>query len=184
MIVTLVRRDVDIKLGYMQTLIRTIAVNEAEAACSVICRSIVECCFADHQGDAKIIKAWLANKIPDNFRLWVTSSKAIAVGAFDDESLVGVSLISGSTLQLCYVVPEVLHRGVGKALLSEVEDLSMKKGIDELHLESTRTAEAFYQRNGFETSGAIQFWAGLQAQPMSKRLASNLSLQRTSFEGR
>jgi hypothetical protein len=37
-------------------------------------------------------------------------------------------------------------------------------------LESTRTAEAFYRRQGYEPSAAVQSWNGLQAQPMRKRL--------------
>jgi hypothetical protein len=43
-------------------------------------------------------------------------------------------------------------------------------GLDALALESTRTAEPFYRHHGYEPSGPVQHWAGLQALPMRKPL--------------
>ena len=68
------------------------------------------------------------------------------------------------------VVPEVLHKGVGRALLLAAEAGAREAGSGVLVLESTRTAEAFYRRQGYEPSAAVQSWNGLQAQPMRKRL--------------
>ena len=82
--------------------------------------------------------------------------------------MVGFALLARATLALCYVVPEALHQGVGHALLREAEAHARQSGLAALGLESTRTAEAFYRRNGYEPAGAVQSWAGLQAQPMRK----------------
>ena len=84
--------------------------------------------------------------------------------------MVGFALLTGATLALCYVVPDALHQGVGRALLVAAEAHAQQAGLAVLWLESTRTAEAFYRRNGYEPAFALQSWAGLQAQPMRKVL--------------
>lgn len=167
----------------MQLHLKTLTGNDAEAACAVVRRSITECCAGDHQNNTATIDAWLTNKTPDNFRVWLSSLDAIALGAYLDCSLVGVALVSGSTLALCYVVPEVLHRGVGKRLLSEAEVRAVSAGIKVLDLESTRTADSFYRRNGFLPEGPVQSWAGLEAQPMCKRLIANSSSMERTPDG-
>ncbi len=84
--------------------------------------------------------------------------------------MVGFALLTQDKLALCYVVPQALHQGVGRALLLAAEAGARQACIAALVLESTRTAEAFYRRHGYEPAGAVQAWAGLQAQPMCKRL--------------
>ncbi len=158
----------------MKARIRTLTTQEAAAACSVVRASIAECCFPDHRGDPKVMHTWLANKTPENFEAWFAAPQAIPLGAFDSVPLVGVALVSGSSLSLCYVTVATLHRGIGRSLLHAAEDLARGRGIEELHLESTRTAEAFYLRNGFQPSGPVKLWAGMQALPMSKHLGKAL----------
>lgn len=84
--------------------------------------------------------------------------------------MVGFALLMQDKLALCYVVPDALRQGAGSALLAAAEDGARAAGISVVVLESTRTAEAFYRRHGYEPTGAVQTWAGLQAQPMCKRL--------------
>lgn len=148
----------------------TVGTGAAEASCHVIRQSITHCCAHDHHNDAAILSAWLSNKTPENLAAWITAPGAAAWGAYRAEAMVGFALMARATLVLCYVVPEALHQGVGRALLHEAEAHSRKAGVNVLGLESTRTAEAFYRRNGYEPAGARQSWAGLQAQPMRKVL--------------
>lgn len=157
----------------MNLHIHAITGADAGIACSVVRRSIIECCRLDHQGNASTINAWLANKTTESFEVWLSAPQSIAFGAFLDQALVGIVLVSGSTVVLCYVIPEVLHKGVGKALLAQAQSCAASAGVEYLELESTRTAEAFYLRNGFEPSGPLQSWAKLKAQPMQKRLMAN-----------
>jgi GNAT superfamily N-acetyltransferase len=89
--------------------------------------------------------------------------------------MLGVALLSGQELALCYVVPRALYQGVGKVLLQLAEKEASARGVDVLRLDSTRTAFPFYSRNGFSASGPVRRWAGLEAQPMSKRLLANSS---------
>ena len=142
--------------------------DAAEAACTVIRQSITHCCALDHGHDPTILMAWLANKTPENLAAWISVPGAAAWGAYRGDTMVGFALLARATLALCYVVPEALHQGVGHALLREAEAHARQSGLAALGLESTRTAEAFYRRNGYEPAGAVQSWAGLQAQPMRK----------------
>ena len=142
--------------------------DAAEAACAVIRQSITHCCALDHGHDPTILMAWLANKTPENLAAWISAPGAAVWGAYRSDTMVGFAALARATLALCYVVPEALHQGVGHALLLEAEAHARQSGLAALGLESTRTAEAFYRRNGYEPAGAVQSWAGLQAQPMRK----------------
>ncbi|MDP3228218.1 MAG: GNAT family N-acetyltransferase [Acidovorax sp.] len=126
--------------------------------------------MADHGNVPTILAAWLANKTPENMAAWISAPGAAAWGAYRAETMVGFALLTHATLALCYVVPDALHQGVGQALLAEAEAHARQAGLAALGLASTRTAEAFYCRNGYEPAGALQSWAGLQAQPMRKVL--------------
>ncbi|WP_306555768.1 GNAT family N-acetyltransferase [Acidovorax sp.] len=150
------------------TQIIPVGPEAAEAACTVIRQSITHCCVLDHANDPAILTAWLANKTPENLAAWMSAPGAVAWGAYRGDTMVGSALLTRATLALCYVVPEALHQGVGHALLREAEAHARQSGLAALGLESTRTAEAFYRRNGYEPAGAVQSWAGLQAQPMRK----------------
>lgn len=150
--------------------ITPVAADAAEAACAVTRQSITHCCVLDHANDATILTAWLANKTPENLAAWMAAPGAAAWGAYRGETMVGFALRAQATLALCYVVPEALHQGVGRALLVQVEAHAREVGLATLDLESTRTAEPFYRRHGYVPQGVVQTWAGLQAQPMRKRL--------------
>lgn len=79
----------------------------------------------------------------------------------------------GGDVLLCYLVPEVLHRGVGKAMLKEIEKRAKADGIHSLHLESTTTARSFYLRNGFVEYGSPVVAFGMKSYPMRKALVED-----------
>ena len=150
------------------TQIIPVGLVAAEAACTVIRQSITHCCSLDHGHDPAVLTAWLANKTPENLAVWISASGTAAWGAYRGDTMVGFALLARATLALCYVVPEALHQGVGRALLQHVEVHAREAGLATLDLESTRTAEHFYRRHGYVPHGAVQTWAGLKAQPMRK----------------
>jgi GNAT superfamily N-acetyltransferase len=152
------------------TQIIPVGPGAAQAACTVIRQSITHCCALDHGHDPTILTAWLANKTPENLTAWMSAPGAAAWGAYRGDMMVGFALRARAALALCYVAPEALHQGVGRALLQQVEAHARNVGLATLDLESTRTAEHFYRRNGYFQHGAVQTWAGLQAQPMRKVL--------------
>jgi N-acetylglutamate synthase-like GNAT family acetyltransferase len=63
------------------------------------------------------------------------------------------------------------HRGVGRSILTALETRAREWGIDRLHLLSTATAQRFYEREGYISSGEPQPSSGIAlGYPYEKRL--------------
>lgn len=155
----------------MKIQIRPAKESDAPDACSVIRNSILECCADDHHGDAQLLEGWLRNKTPEFVRRFILEPNAFSVVACVDEETVGFgSALETGELTLCYVAPSVRFKGVGKALLAALEDNAARAGVEALCLESTRTARAFYFRNGFVAEGPPVLAFGIEGQPMRKQL--------------
>lgn len=137
--------------------IRLAASSDATAACNVLRRSILECCELDHQNDPAILQAWLGNKTPEMVASWFTSPTNFSIVAVDEGKVVGVALLTGAgKLALCYLLPEARSKGLGKALLSRVEEQACSWGVKALQLHSTATGEEFFARRGYLRSGNVR----------------------------
>lgn len=155
----------------MKIQVRAATEDDAADACNVIRSSILECCDDDHRGDATVLEGWLRNKTPAFERRLVLAPNAFSVVASVDEKTVGFgSALGTGEVTLCYVAPSVRFTGVGKALLAAIEDHAARAGVKALRLESTRTARAFYLRNGFVSEGPPVLAFGIDSQPMRKAL--------------
>jgi putative acetyltransferase len=62
----------------------------------------------------------------------------------------GVIIESANELRAVYVAAEFGRRGVGSALLRELERLAKQSGCTELHMDSSLTAAPFYLHHGYE----------------------------------
>jgi GNAT superfamily N-acetyltransferase len=146
--------------------------QDADEACAVIRRSIVELCTLDHQGDAATLERWLANKTPANVRTWIARHRVLV--AVDGGTILGVAAMSTSgEVLLNYVSPDARFRGVSKALMRGLEACATSLGIPLLTLKSTATAVRFYRAAGFSESGPPEKGFGVtMAQPMQKGLAT------------
>ena len=134
--------------------IRRALVSDANAACEIVRRSIVELCGGDHHGDPETLASWLANKTPANFERWITSDKHIAIAAEIDGDLLGFGLLNrDGTIALLYVSPDARFCGVSKNILAALEKEAVAAGIRELKLESSLTALRFYSQLGYTRSG-------------------------------
>ena len=130
--------------------IRRATLEDAEAACGVIRRSIADLCELDHHGDPTTIERWLANKTPENVATWIGAAGNIVLVAVDDGEVLGVAAMTSiGHITLNYVSPEHRFRGVSKALLTRLEGEAVKLGLRELSLQSTKTARRFYRAAGF-----------------------------------
>lgn len=161
----------------MNVSTRRATIIDAEAACTVLRRSITECCVEDHHNNPELLSSWLQNKTPENVSAWFASKENFSVVAISGEQVVGVGLLSeNGNLALCYILPEVRFTGVGKALLRAMESHAAQARLNEIRLSSTATAKAFYLRNGFVQSGPPEVEFGIQAFPLIKRLGANKAL--------
>jgi putative acetyltransferase len=60
-----------------------------------------------------------------------------------------IELESSGHLDMAYVHPDYQRRGVGSALLAQVEVTARKQGIRRLFTEASITARPFFERRGF-----------------------------------
>src|SRR5262245_56455357 len=138
----------------MAFAVRPAREEDAGAACEVLRRSIRELCVADHGGDERVLSTWLENKTPENSRRWIASPSRFSLVAVDGSTVCGFGLLhADGEIQLCYLVPEVQYRGVGKLMLRALEEQAARWGLKGLFLTSTITARRFYERHGYLQTG-------------------------------
>jgi N-acetylglutamate synthase-like GNAT family acetyltransferase len=152
--------------------IRDATVEDAEAACQVTRRSIIDLCVADHRNDASVLALWLSNKTRENFAAWITHQGNSFLVAVEQGAIVGVGALTDvGEITLNYVSPDARFRGVSRALLAALESRARQQGNSRCTLTSTETAHLFYQDNGYidDISSAPKFSAS--GHQMSKPLA-------------
>jgi GNAT superfamily N-acetyltransferase len=158
----------------MNPEIRRARPEDAVSACSVLRRSISECCTEDHRNDAVILAAWLGNKTPETVESWFLSPQNHSLVAIRNNEIVGVAMLTrAGKIVLCYVAPEVRFTGIGKALLEALELQAKQWGHTTLHVVSTVTAKSFYLRNGYVSGATTKCAFGIEAITFSKRLGSS-----------
>jgi GNAT superfamily N-acetyltransferase len=133
-----------------QPTARAAEAGDAEAAVSVLRRSIVELCVVDHQNDAATLEKWLQNKTVEDFHAWLANERNSCVVTESGSTLNGVGMIGrDGEIRLCYVSPEAQGRGFGRAILRALEEKAAAWGLQKLRLASTVMACAFYEKHGY-----------------------------------
>ncbi|WP_020652227.1 GNAT family N-acetyltransferase [Massilia niastensis] len=151
--------------------IRKAVPEDAPAACALLRRSIEEGCRDDHRDQPAVLGLWLGNKTPANVSAWFASPSNFALVAQSEGQLVGLCLLTqAGKVALCYVLPEALRCGVGRALLAAVEEQARAWNISKLHLHSPAGASAFFERHGYLNAGKEQSCFGLECDLLWKRL--------------
>ncbi|OYO29773.1 GNAT family N-acetyltransferase [Janthinobacterium sp. PC23-8] len=147
----------------MSLEIRIATSADAVDACTVLRRSIVECCALDHRHDPAILEAWLGNKTPQMVACWFGSPNNFALVAVEAGAVVGVALLTrAGKLALCYLLPEAQRRGAGAALVEQIETQARQWGIKALQLHSTASGQAFFARHGYTEAGQVRSPYGVQ----------------------
>jgi putative acetyltransferase len=162
-------------------IIRKATPQDAEAACAVLVRSIKEICAPYYENDDKVLAEWLENKTPANVRRWIESDRSYCVVAVNAQGQVlGFASMSGAEIMLNYVLPEVLHQGIGKSMLQALETQAIASGVDHIVVVSSLPAKAFYERNGYVPNGAPRHVGRILGDfPLIKRMPHNNAPNRT-----
>jgi hypothetical protein len=106
---------------------RPAAVSEAEEACAVIRRSIIELCGADHDSNPAILDRWLANETPDQVRQWIEANPGGVLAGTGGAGLGGAEIggvgmvMPDGRIALNYVAPWARFSGVSKGLIGAME---------------------------------------------------------------
>lgn len=151
--------------------IREALPDDAEAACSVMRRSIAELCHADHGNDPAILARWVGNKTPQNFCAWIEQGDNSLLVAVEGDVVLGVgSVTNAGRIGLNYVSPDARFQGVSRALLHALEQRAAQRGNTKVTLESTETARRFYLSNAYTEIGKPIEAFGTTSYPMTKNL--------------
>ena len=126
-----------------------------------------------------VIEAWAPLPITDKVveRFLVNRDDEMRLIAEIDGQAVGIGAVvpGSSELRACYVLPGAARRGVGAAIIAEIERIAREHKLEYLRLESSLTAEPFYAALGYrvEARGELMIAPGvpMAAITMSKRLA-------------
>ena len=135
----------------MALVVRPMLAGEARAVLDIHARS-VRGLAAPHY-PPEVIEAWAApvtgeyirgfNKNPDNEIRLVAELDGALVG-------LGCLVVQHSELRACYVAPEAARKGVGSALVREIERIANEHGLDLLRLDASINAAPFYAALGYE----------------------------------
>lgn len=136
-------------------------------------RSVRTLCTADHRGDEALIARWLRGKDAAGFAARIDAGDgALLCAEGAGGTLLGFGHIdAGGEIQLLYVDPDARGLGAGAALLAALERHAAQRGVRELRLEATVTAEPFYQRHGYAAGCRAERADGLRCMGMTKTLA-------------
>ena len=101
-----------------------------------------------------VIEAWAPIPVTDDAveRVRANPENEYRLIAEVDGSVVGIGVgaFDKAELRACYVAPDVGRRGIGSALVREIERRARKQGLTHLELDSSVTAESFYRNVGFK----------------------------------
>lgn len=126
--------------------ISTASETDAAALSAIIRRALREVNARDYE--PAIIDAVAANFSREKI-LEAIRSRPVLVAVIDGE-IVGTGSLEGTTVRSMFVRPDHARRGIGTALMREIEMLAIARGLQRLDLQSSITAEGFYRRHGFE----------------------------------
>src|SRR6266851_5159468 len=108
-----------------------------------------------------VIEAWAPLPITDKAveALRANHDNEIRLIAEIDGEAVGIGalVVKNSELRACYVAPRASRKGVGSALVAEIERIAREHGLTYLHLESSTTAEGFYAAMGYDVEERGEF---------------------------
>ncbi|MGX1173918.1 GNAT family N-acetyltransferase [Pseudomonas sp. R151218B TE3479] len=134
-------------------------------------RSIRVGCAAEHRNDPTVVAAWVRNNTLAHIRPWLVDPRLRLTLARLQGRPAGVAMASASgRIAFCYVQPESFRRGVGRALVRDIEAWLRGRGVARVRLNSTRSSQAFYRHLGFEQSADAFAIGGVKAIAMHKPL--------------
>ena len=120
---------------------------DAEAVRQVHGTSIRQVCAADYS--ARQIEAWASPARIEQYQFAIARHEFHV--AVSNAAVIGFSELDRERgeVKAVYVAPGWLRRGVGRALLAELERAAREVRLSELQLEASLTAEPFYLAAGY-----------------------------------
>lgn len=102
--------------------------------------------------------------------------KQLHFGCYSERNLLACAVIKPVTekthakLRQMAVADDVQGNGIGKKLLTEIEIILREQGYKELELSARKTAQGFYEKLGYRTSGNFYLEQGIDHIKMQKAI--------------
>jgi ribosomal protein S18 acetylase RimI-like enzyme len=129
-------------------MIRAAKIQDIPEILHVLQESI-RSCVQDHQREESKIQAWLEKMTHSNLLLWMHYNDSWIYSM--NQQTVGFIMVSDiGKILLNYTLPDVQGQGIGTSLLNSVIAHLKLRELEQITLDSTQTAMAFYQKQGFQ----------------------------------
>jgi GNAT superfamily N-acetyltransferase len=143
---------------------------DAVAIAAVWARSIREVCSPAYCDDPEVIEPWASLKTPD-FVLRLLKHDDLFVVAEVDGVIAGLGCAFYLTDSIaCYVSPDFLHMGIGRAILDRIEQGAWDHSHSRLVIHSSLNAVGFYERCGYRRNGPVRLFGNSACIPLVKDL--------------
>lgn len=129
-------------------MIRAAKIQDIPEILHVLQESI-RSCVQDHQREESKIQAWLEKITHSNLLLWMHYNDSWIYSI--NQQTVGFIMVSDiGKILLNYTLPDLQGQGIGTSLLNSVIAHLKLRNLEQITLDSTQTALAFYQKQGFQ----------------------------------
>ncbi|MBD9678943.1 GNAT family N-acetyltransferase [Pseudomonas sp. PDM18] len=129
----------------MDVLIRQARSEDTTAISQVIVAAVRESNGQDYPASA--IESVMANFTPERV-IELLQKRLVFVALLDDE-IVGTGALDGHAVRSLFVAPRQQRKGIGQALMGQIEKAALERGVEALLVPSSLTAERFYARLGY-----------------------------------
>ena len=146
--------------------------EDKEAIWRVHFRAVSETCASHYSQE--VIRIWAGGLRPEKYEAAIRGNEFFV--AEEDGAVVGFAELdpAGGEVTGLYVSPEVAGRGVGRTLLSTLEETARAYGCASLHLTSSLNAVPFYERAGFRPLATLTKTLGPGVERASVRMTKEL----------
>jgi putative acetyltransferase len=141
----------------MPVTVRQLRSDEARAFLDIHTRSIRG--LAARCYTPEVIDAWTVASTDENLQRLLENpdGEIRLIAELDGEAVgLGALVVSKSELRACYVVPEAARKGVGTALVTEIERIAQEHGLQRLELLASVNAEPFYASCGYQSQARTE----------------------------
>jgi putative acetyltransferase len=101
-----------------------------------------------------VIEHWAGLPITDLSleRFLANPDREIRLVAELDGAIVGIGavIVENNELRACYVLPSAARKGVGSAIVREIERIARENGVGSLNFDASVTSELFYMALGYQ----------------------------------
>lgn len=101
-----------------------------------------------HYSQAEV-DAWASGRTPERYEKHIAQRHVVVAEHRSEPVGFGTLDCSTGEIRQLYVSPEYARKGVGRRILTELLVEARRRGLREVHCQSSLNAEAFYADSGF-----------------------------------